>query len=83
MQTRQTLIDLGFEHNPDWDWLDLDVEHYQLKNDNGLFRAYEVSWNGLPIYCILGKVTKEKKGIVDYWRDCQSERSILKHINKK
>lgn len=53
-----------------------------LKNDKGLFRAYEVTWNGCPVYCMLGKVTKDK-GIVDYWRDCQSEGSILKHITNE
>lgn len=82
MQNKQTLIDLGFERNPDWDWHEIGTEHYQLKNDKGLFRAYEVTWNGSPVYCMLGKVTKEK-GIVDYWRDCQSEGSILKHITNE
>ena len=66
---------------PDWDFQDIGVKHFSLTNGNGTFRAYEVDYNGSPVYCILGKVVKDN-GIVDYWRDCQSKGSVFKHINK-
>jgi len=90
MQNKQTLIDLGFIPKPNWDFhqneylgaKEFFVKHYFIENENGIFRAFENSFNGSPTYVQLGKVINEK-GAVDRWRDCQSEGSVFRKINNQ
>ena len=73
------LIRLGFVRHPDWDWVDPPTEHYRLEKNDKIFRAF-VCHNNPPIYCQLGVVINEKRGIVDRWRDCVSSGSVERKL---
>lgn len=73
------LIRLGFIRHPDWDWGVPPTLHYKLEKNGKIFRAY-VEHNNPPVYCHLGVVIEEPRGIVDRWRDCVSPLSVERKL---
>lgn len=80
MQTEQTLLDLGFQRHPDWDFTSTDTKNFRKEMPDGsVFRAYVVDCNG-PEYVRLGKVVSPS-GLVSGWRDCCSNGSVARKIS--
>lgn len=80
MQNVQTLLDLGFERFPEWDYSDPITKHYRKEMNGKVFRAYEVSCNG-PVYVMMGEVST-KDGKVKSWMDCCSNGSVERKMEK-
>lgn len=85
MQNEQTLIELGFKHFPEWDCKQTGNKHYKLDYNGLIFRANV--WNkkqGYPNekqFVSMGLVVKNGH-LVDYWRDCCSNGSVKRKIEK-
>ena len=82
--TVQTLLDLGFERYPSWDYQRNGplsaTEHYRLVTPHGTFRAYEERHNG-PLYVRLAKVLNEAGQVNAWcWWDCVSNGSVARKI---
>ena len=56
MQNTETLINLGFERYPIWDYDDPITKHYRKEMNGKVFRAYEFTCNG-PVYVIMGELS--------------------------
>ena len=84
MQDKNTLIELGFKHNKDWDSDNVDTKSYMLILNNKVFRAhcYDESqgFRGDSKFVTIGIITNNNK--VDRWRDCCSKESVKRFINK-
>lgn len=79
MQNEHTLINLGFERHPAWDWdSGSPTPHFRKQVDSCTYRAYVVTCNG-PVYVQMGKVTSPD-GKVSSWKDCCSEGSVARKI---
>jgi hypothetical protein len=83
MQNEQTLIDIGFTHFPEWDYQETGIKCFVLEINADKWVAHECS-TLKPVGVSLGKLVRVKKHcpIVDYWRDCFSNGSVLRHITK-
>lgn len=84
--TLQTLLDLGFERCPEWDYPAAkwpgarSTEHYRLITPHGTFRAYEERSNG-PRYVRLGLMVNEAGQVCAWgWMDCDSPGSVARKI---
>jgi hypothetical protein len=79
--TLQTLLDLGFERYPEWDYPGKDpTPQYRLVTPHGTFRAYEERHNG-PRYVRLGQVVNEAGQVCAWgWMDCDSPGSVARKI---
>ncbi|MBR8535435.1 hypothetical protein KDU71_07670 [Carboxylicivirga sediminis] len=88
MNNESTLLNLGFEPYPDWDFHIKSIPsgqitttpHFRLEKQGKVFRAYVEKNNG-PVYVILGVIVKNNN-LVDCWRDCCSNGSVERKINK-
>jgi hypothetical protein len=87
--TAETLVSLGFERAPEWDYqhkrypdgaIISITEHYRLVLPHGVFRAYEERSNG-PLYVRLAKVNEAGQQL-DKWgySDCCSQGSVARKI---
>jgi hypothetical protein len=80
MNNEQTLSDLGFLPNPEWDFKETETRHYALVTAEGIvFRAY-VQHHNPPVYVIIGKVVNSE-GHVARWKDCVSDGSVKRFID--
>lgn len=86
LQTEETLIELGFIRNPEWDFeiknnigkiINI-VPHYKLVVNDTMWRAYPQINNGTP-YVTIGKVISKNK-LVDAWIDCCSKGSVVRKL---
>lgn len=80
MNNEQTLIDLGFQPHPDWDFTDIGVKHFRLQKGDSTFRAFVCDCNP-PVYVQIGQVINGA-GIVSRWKDCVSPGSVERFVNK-
>lgn len=78
MNNEETLLSLGFERAPEWDWHNPTTEHYKLEKGGEVFRAYVCRANG-PDFVVMGVVCNEL-GHVDMWRHCISDGSVSRKI---
>ena len=85
MQNEQTLIELGFYHHPEWNNIQTGTKHYRLDYKGLVFRAHiwgkDQGFHGISEFVSLGLVVKHGH-IVDYWRDCCSNGSVKRAIDK-
>lgn len=81
MQNEETLKQAGFKRWPAWDFKEIDAKGYRLDFKGKTFRAYVREIKTNPFVC-MGVVVRDG-GIVDRWRDCCSEGSIQKHIERE
>lgn len=84
MQNVNTLIELGFQHYPDWDGKETGDKHYRLDVNGKTVRAVE--WGkskGFPNEktFISAGVVQNDKGVVDRWRDLCSDGSVSRFLN--
>ena len=84
MQNENTLINLGFKHNKDWDSENINTKSYILELNGKVFRAHcygeQHGFKGISQFVTIGIITNKDK--VDRWRDCCSNESIKTFINK-
>ena len=82
MNNKDTLLALGFDRFPDWDFENSGAEAFRLIKSGFVFRAHVVDCNGPVEYVTLGVVVSED-GKVKKWMDCVSDGSVERKIERE